>query len=76
MQRVVTVAGDSVVGTQGGRVNGHVIEGNRVIGGPGRGCQWKRRTLGARKEKKGCGGEKALQIREKSFIINGFCNKL
>jgi hypothetical protein len=28
------------------------------------------------REKSGCGGEKALQIVEKSFIINGFCDKL
>ena len=37
MQRVVTTAGDSVVGTQGGGMNGHVIEGKRVRGGLGGG---------------------------------------
>ena len=32
MQRVVTAAGDSLVGTQSGGMNGHVIEGKRVRG--------------------------------------------
>jgi hypothetical protein len=77
VQRVVTVAGDSVVGTRGGRVKGHVIEGKRVIGGPGEvGAAENGVGLGSGREKRSCGGEKALQTGEKSFTINGFCNKL
>jgi hypothetical protein len=49
---------------------GDVIEGKRVIRGLGRpGRQGQRKKMAV-------GGEKALQIGKKSFIINGFCNKL
>jgi len=49
---------------------GHVIEGKRVI----RGLGGQGGT--APRKKMAVGGEKALQIGKKSFIINGFCNKL
>jgi len=70
MQRVVTVAGNSVVGTQGGRLSGPCYrreEGYLWLGGEGGTAQRKKMVVG---------GEKALQIGKKSFIINGFCNKL
>ena len=61
MQRVVTVAGDSVDGAQGGLVNGHVIEGTRVLGGlGGRAGRRAREDQGCEKNG-GRGGEKALQ---------------
>jgi hypothetical protein len=71
MQRVVTVAGNSVVGTQGGRLNGPCYR--REEGYP---WAWGTRGGTAQRKKMAVGGEKALQIGKKSFIINGFCNKL
>lgn len=43
----------------------HVIEGKRVI-------DW----VGGIRGGQVSGGEKALQIEGKSFMINGFCNEL
>jgi len=65
VQRVVTIAGDSLVGTKSGGVTEACDRGEKGYRPP-RGMDEKRRSS----------GEKALQIAEKSFMINGFCNKL
>lgn len=65
VQRVVTAAGDSVVGAQGGAVKR-----------PSYRREASYRREGGWPEKTRDSGEKALQIWKKSFIINGFCNKL